>query len=67
MGIGGMKLAQGAEWHAALQAAMQNEFTPCPECGQLLTIRRDNAIGEKEPIAISVSCSSSTSVAKPDA
>jgi len=48
--------AEGPEWEAVLQAVINGENPPCPECGRPLKIRRDLAPGETKPIGHEAIC-----------
>lgn len=52
----GMTRAEGPEWERALQAVIDGDEPPCPECGGPLKIRRDQAAGETKPIGHEVIC-----------
>ncbi len=52
------KRADGPEWEAVLQAVIDGENPPCPDCGRRLKIRRDTALGETKPIGCEAICES---------
>lgn len=58
MGLCGMKRGEGEEWQTALEIAKAGGTPDCPECRQVLKVRRDEAIEHAKPIGFEVICHS---------